>query len=85
MNRWLTALAVVAMLSTPALATQDTEATSQQLDSITELFLTAIENGTPLTDLSKQCPLDQQPREPEYYSDDPETQKFCVANPCHCF
>lgn len=73
------------MMSTPALATQDEEAIGQQLDSVTELFLTAIENGTPLTDLSKQCPVDQQPREPEYYSDDPETQKFCVANPCHCF
>jgi len=82
MKKWLLMLGVVAFL-TPALADQKQD--EADLDRITELFTMAVELEIPLTDLSKTCPIDQEPKDPEYYSDNPDTQKFCVANPCHCF
>jgi len=82
MKKWLLMLGVVAFL-TPALADQKQD--EADLDRITELFTMAVELEQPLTDLSKTCPIDLEPKDPEYYSDNPDTQKFCVANPCHCF
>ena len=86
-------LAVVGLFSTTTLA-QDLgqELTAQEraeimahVEKVTQTFLQAVENDKPLTDLSQECPADMVAQDPEYYSDNPDTQKFCVANPCHCF
>jgi len=52
---------------------------------IMEQVVENAKNGIFLTDISKQCPIDAQPPSPDYkYSDNPETQKWCMENSCHC-
>ena len=65
-------------------AKAEQDSTKEDIQRAIEILEKAIETGTPLTDISKECPPDMVPQPPEYYSDNPETQKYCVANPCHC-
>lgn len=91
MKKLIVSLALAGIVSGQALAQEQTLTAQERaeisniLEETTKVFLDAVERGEPLTDLSKSCPEDAVAKDPEYYSDNPETQKYCVANPCHCF